>query len=187
MQWHLRIHLIIFAVYGLPVALACAPYPWTLFLEKPPGLDVAEAKAIRAATQDRVVLVGLNRRFMASTQTVLKDLGPFDEPRFITVQDQQSLATARAIGHAPAVVDHWMYANSIHLVDYLRFLGRGPVLRVVPVQPWSLAEPGVVIAQVRFASGDVGLYQASRPEGTSKPYRPSCWIGPSVLLPSTTK
>jgi hypothetical protein len=75
------------------------------------------------------------------------------------VQDQQSLETARVIGHAESVVQNWMYANSIHLVDYLSAFGRGEVSEVEVLQPWNAEDPGVVLAHVRFSSGDTGIYQ----------------------------
>jgi hypothetical protein len=75
------------------------------------------------------------------------------------VQDQQSLATARAIGHAEPVIRNWMYANSIHLVDYLRAFGRGAVTGVTRIVPWEAEKPGIVLAKIAFASGDLGLYE----------------------------
>jgi predicted dehydrogenase len=143
------------------VALECLARPWTVLLEKPAGLGVAEAEEIASAAEgrERPVLVGLNRRFLASTRAVLEDVARSDSRRYIRVLDQQSLAEARAFGHPEAVVRHWMYANSIHVVDYLSLLGRGPVESVERVLPWSSHEPGVVLAAVRFASGDVGVYE----------------------------
>ena len=76
------------------------------------------------------MFVGLNRRCLSSTQAVLADLADDPGPRFIHVQDQQSLDVARQIGHAEPVVRNWMYANSIHLVDYLRAFGRGDDFRM---------------------------------------------------------
>lgn len=144
------------------VALASLDHPWTLLLEKPPGLTVEEAEEIEAAaaSRGRDVRVGLNRQWLSSTQAVLSDLAACAGPRFVKVQDQQSLALAERIGHPPEVVRHWMYANSIHLVDYFRFLARGEVVSVNVFAPWEEAAPGVVVAHIRFSSGDTGLYEA---------------------------
>ena len=43
------------------------------------------------------------------------------------VSDQQSFAEGRAAGHPEEVVRHFMYANSIHVIDYLLQFGRGEV------------------------------------------------------------
>lgn len=143
------------------VAVESLAQPWTILLEKPPGLNVTEAEEIGAAAdgRERPVLVGLNRRFLSSTQAVLDDLARSESRRYVRVQDRQSLPEARALGHPEPVVQHWMYANSIHVVDYLSLFGRGPVASVERVLPWDAREPGVVLATVRFESGDVGVYE----------------------------
>lgn len=143
------------------VALQCLAYPWTILLEKPPGLSVTEAQALAAAAEgpEHAVLVGLNRRFMSSTRAVIDDIAHSDSPRYIRVLDRQSLDEARAHGHPELVVQQYMYANSIHVVDYLSLLGRGTVERVERVLPWDARKPGVVLAVVHFASADVGVYE----------------------------
>lgn len=142
-------------------ALACMVHPWTLLLEKPPGLDVAEAEEIRraAAAAGRTVLVGLNRRFLSSTQAVLDDLADVAGRRSIVVQDQEDQAAARAAGFHPRVVETWRHANAIHTIDYLRCFGRGEVTAVRTIEPWRPEAPGIVLAKVEFAGGDVGLYE----------------------------
>lgn len=143
------------------VAKQALAHPWAILMEKPIGLDVADAEDIAAEVKARKarVFVGLNRRTLSSTQAVLADLDDDPGPRFIHVQDQQSLEVARQIGHVPAVVDNWMYANSIHLVDYIPALGRGNISGVTPVVRWNPDAPTVVIAKVAFDSGDVALYE----------------------------
>jgi len=129
-------------------------------MEKPAGYNLADAEAIAAAARQkkRRVFVALNRRFLSSTQSALRDLQNNPGPRLIHVQDQQSLDTARAIGHPPEVVANWMFANSIHLIDYLRVFGRGPITAVKPLQRW-VPTAAVLLATVEFESGDLGLYQ----------------------------
>jgi predicted dehydrogenase len=143
------------------VAIECLAYPWTILLEKPPGLSVADAEEIATVADGREfpLLVGLNRRFISSTRAVLDDIAGSDSRRYIRVLDRQSLEEARAHGHAESVVQRYMYANSIHVIDYLALLGRGAVERVERVLPWNAEDPGVVLATIRFASGDVGVYE----------------------------
>lgn len=156
--------LVVVAVYELAmrsICETCFQYPWSLLIEKPPGYNLAEASALLRAAEKAGsrAIVGLNRRFLRSTRAVLEDLRNRPGPRFIHVQDQQNLDDARAIGHAPAVVENWMFANSIHLADYLRCLGRGEITKVVPIRKWNPSKPGVVLAGIEFASGDSGLYE----------------------------
>src|SRR3979411_2370436 len=128
-------------------------------MEKPVGLDLKDGEDIAAAAKSRQVYVGLNRRYLSSTQAVLADLAGDPAPRFIHVQDQQSLETARRIGHADIVVRNWMYANSIHLIDYFCAFGRGDGTEVTRVAPWRPENPGIVLAKIAFAGGDIGLYE----------------------------
>lgn len=160
-----RPDLVVLAVYEtviVEIAERILKYPVALFMEKPVGLDLKEARLLQSLAREkgRSVWVGLNRRAFGSTRAALRDLEQNSGPRFIHVQDQQSLETARVIGHAEPVVKNWMYANSIHLVDYLVTFGRGDIDTVNVLQPWNPDVPGVVVAHVSFSSGDKGIYQA---------------------------
>jgi predicted dehydrogenase len=141
--------------------LACFDHPWTVLAEKPAGYNVAEAEAIAHAAEalGRNAYVALNRRHYGSTRRVLDDLSRQPGPRLIKVQDQQDPAAALRAGHPAPVVDNWMYANSIHVVDYLRLLGRGRITDVEPVLRWNPAQPRYVAARIGFDSGDAGLYE----------------------------
>jgi predicted dehydrogenase len=162
-----RADLAIVAVYETainPIMKQALAHPWAILMEKPVGLDLEDGEDIAAAAKlraakSRHVYVGFNRRFLSSTQAVLADLAEDPAPRFIHVQDQQSLETARQIGHADAVIRNWMYANSIHLIDYLCAFGRGEVTEVTRVLPWQFDDPGIVLAKIAFAGGDIGLYE----------------------------
>ena len=158
-----RADLAVVAVYETainPIVKKVLAFPWAVMMEKPVGLDHADAMDIAAAAVRRNdVFVGLNRRTLSSTRAVLEDLAADDAPRFIHVQDQQSLQVAREIGHAEPVVRNWMYANSIHLVDYLKTFGRGEAVKVERMSAFDPEAPGVVLAKVEFSSGDLGLYE----------------------------
>ena len=157
--------LLIIAVPELsanPVAMQAFVHPWAVLMEKPAGYDLADAEKIAAAARGRTspVMVGLNRRFYSSARTIKADLETRpNEKRFIHVQDQQSYAEARRYHHPPQVVERFMYANSIHLIDLIPFFGRGQVTRVTPVTPWRGEDTEVMIAYVEFDSGDTALYE----------------------------
>lgn len=144
------------------IAKQCFASPWAVFMEKPPGLNVPDARDIQTAARANGsrVWVALNRRFLSSTQAARVDLEAADGQRFIHVQDQQDLTALGQFNYPSAILENWMYANSIHLVDYLRHFGRGAVTGVRVLQAWTPACPGIVTAHLEFASGDAGLYTA---------------------------
>lgn len=144
------------------VAKAAFVFPWAVLMEKPAGYDLADAEDIAAAASGRVapVMVGFNRRFYSSTLAVKSDLESRPaEHRFIHVQDQQSYAEARKYNHPEPVVERFMYANSIHLIDMIMALGRGKISKVDRITPWRGAETELMLAYVEFDSGDSALYE----------------------------
>ena len=145
------------------VALDTFEYPWAVLLEKPAGYHLGDAKTILqgSSAKKRRVWVALNRRFLSSTQHVMNSLkgqAP-GAPRYVRIQDNQSLIEAKKYNHPQEVIDHWMFANSIHLVDYLTALCRGNVTQVTPVFEWNQKSPGIVGAKVEYDSGDLGYYE----------------------------
>jgi predicted dehydrogenase len=144
------------------VCRECFEYPWTALIEKPAGYDVADAEDIARAAdaKQRRAFVALNRRHYSSTRAVIDDLASQEGPRLIVVRDQQDPVGALAAGQPPLVVKNWMFANSVHVIDYFTVLGRGRVTGVENVIPWTPAAPRYVAAKVQFDSGDVGLYEA---------------------------
>lgn len=144
------------------VAKAAFAEPWAVLMEKPAGYDLRDAEDIAEAARGRAqpVMVGFNRRFLSSTRAVRADLDSRpDEPRFVHVQDQQSYAEARQHGHPEAVVEKFMYANSIHVIDLIRVFARGAPTRVEPMAPWRGDETGIMLVYLAFDSGDTALYE----------------------------
>jgi predicted dehydrogenase len=145
-----------------PVAIKAFTHPWAVLMEKPAGYDLADAERIAAAARGRTapIMVGLNRRFYSSARTIAADLETRpNEKRFIHVQDQQSYEEARRYNHPPQVVEKFMYANSIHLIDLIPFFARGKLSRVQQVTPWRGEATEVMLAYVEFDSGDSALYE----------------------------
>jgi predicted dehydrogenase len=146
------------------VARACFAYPWTIFLEKPAGYNLENAQRILSDAEATDALgrtfVALNRRGYFSLRTALDELESCDSPRLIRVQDQQDLSAVCADGKTPTeVVENYMFANSIHLIDMMRALARGDVSDVRVVAPWNYQKPSWVVSAIEFTSGDMGLYE----------------------------
>jgi predicted dehydrogenase len=160
-----RADLVVISVPELSVNEVCVEafkYPWTCLIEKPAGYNLVDATLIfeKAVAQKSKAFVALNRRHHSSTKTVLDDLAKQDGKRLIHVYDQEDQIAARKAGQPELVVKNWMYANSIHVVDYLSILGRGEIVSVEPVIPWEPENPCFVMAKIVYDSGDIGVYEA---------------------------
>lgn len=144
------------------VATECFRFPWAVLLEKPAGYDLENARLIleESRKKGRHVWVAFNRRAYSSTRQSLARLEESSGPRYIRVLDQQDQVAARDIYKEPQeVVRNYMFANSIHLIDYFRVFGRGEVTRITPICPWTPDAPWMVVAKLDFSSGDAGLYE----------------------------
>ena len=162
---HTAAELVVIAVPDLACQAVCMQafqHSWTLLIEKPVGHTMAEALLIeqQAVALGARAYVALNRRFYGSTLQLQQALHGIEAPRVVTILDQEDAASALAAGQPPEVVRHWMYANSIHLIDYFSQFCRGDHVSTQVLTPWNPAAPGPVIAQLQFSSGDIGLYQA---------------------------
>lgn len=141
------------------VSLACFRHPWFIMLEKPAGHTIEIADRLRHASHQAGArtFVALNRRHYSSTRQALQLLAN-EGTRTILIQDQQDMQAALAAGQPLEVVRNWMFANSIHVIDYFRVFGRGDIVEVSPTVRWDAEKPGTVIATVTMSSGDVGVY-----------------------------
>ena len=101
--------------------------------------------------------MALNRRFYGSTLQLQNALQSTEGPRVVTILDQEDAESALAAGQPAEVVHNWMYANSIHLIDYFSQLCRGEHIGTKILTPWNPDNPGPVVAQLQFNSGDIGV------------------------------
>ena len=145
------------------VCLAAFSHPtWLCLLEKPVGVNLHQAQDITSAALLHGVraYVALNRRSYSSTRQAIQELATDDGPRLISVLDNQDLLFARNLGQPEEVLRNYMYANSIHLIDYMNLFGRGEILAVEQTQHWNAESPGYVVATVHYSQGDIAVYQA---------------------------
>ena len=157
--------IIIVAVPVLKIkesVLAALQFPWIQLIEKPVGYNVAEATEILSAFRaaGRSGFAGFNRRFYSSTATVVNDQEIQTGKRLICVYDQEDPCAAWEETRPQEVIAHWMFVNSIHLIDYFRFFGRGEIISVESVIRWNPKVPFIVAAKLEYSSGDIGMYHA---------------------------
>ena len=128
--------------------------------EKPIGLSLSQAKRIEnlAIEADCSIYVALNRRFYSATEQALIEIEAENGKRFIRVIDQVNQVSARKSGQPDQVVKNWMFANSIHIIDYIQFLARGTVAKTENWKPFVAGDEQIIASQIEFSSGDVALY-----------------------------
>lgn len=157
--------LVVIAVSELSTEAVCREafkYPWICLIEKPVGYNIEVAARILAEAEKNKInaYVALNRRHYSSTIKVLEQLAESNDARVVHVNDQESPRAALDSGQPSLIVENWMYANSIHLIDYFTFLCRGSVISVDHVASWNPQNPFYVCTKLTYDSGDLGIYEA---------------------------
>ena len=160
-----KAELVVISVPELSVREVCLEafkFPWACLIEKPAGYNLEDAEIIASAARasNSKAYVALNRRHYSATVNVLEELLSINQPRLIHVYDQENPNAALAAGQPELVVENWMYANSIHMIDYLSFLGRGKIVNVENIIPWDSEKPEFVMSKISYDSGDIGIYEA---------------------------
>ncbi len=137
-------------------------FPWLCLVEKPVGYNFSDALFIAnlAETKNSKVYVALNRRMYSSTIEVLHQLENSNEQRLIHVYDQEDPISAKLTGQPDIIIENWMFANSIHIIDYFTILGRGHITEIVPIINWNNGSSPFHMTKIYFESGDIGIYEA---------------------------
>jgi len=160
-----RADLVVIAVSELStreVVLKAFEYPWICLIEKPIGYNLEETQliAVERKTKNRDAYIALNRRHYSSTRQVVKALEQHEGKRLVHVYDQENPSVGLEGGKPKLVVDHWMYANSIHVIDYFDILCRGDLVVVENIIKWEPDSPSFVMSKLSYTSGDIGIYEA---------------------------
>jgi predicted dehydrogenase len=146
--------------YG--VLINAAQYSWSILVEKPAGLNFTEAKKLyeNVKFKQDSIFVAFNRRHYSSTREVLKQLNQGHGSRIIVVNDQEDSEFELANQRHRDVVENWMYANSIHLIDYFSLFCRGELKNLKNIVPWKGLGTEFVHCELEYSSGDKGVYLA---------------------------
>jgi predicted dehydrogenase len=137
-------------------------YPWLCLIEKPVGYNLKNAIEILNLSEkyNSKAYAALNRRHYSSTRILQEDLKTNNEIRNLHVFDQENPQVALDGGTPKLVVDNWMYANSIHIIDYFTLFCRGSLISVENINKWIPGKPCFVLSKLVFSSGDIGIYEA---------------------------
>jgi predicted dehydrogenase len=142
------------------VILEASRFPWSMLVEKPIGYNCEQAKAIFQLLEKRQdsIFVALNRRHYSSTRGVLKQLEGHNSSRVVVINDQEDTDSAVLDKRPQQIVENWMYANSIHLIDFFAIFCRGSLQEVNNIIPWRGAGTELILSELKYDSGDTGIY-----------------------------
>jgi predicted dehydrogenase len=142
------------------VFLGASSYPWKMLIEKPVGINVGEAQKFLSKSLENglEIYVALNRRHYESTRIALEKLKSDSGNRFVHIIDQEDLLAAKLSGQPEKVLNNWMYANSIHVMDLFSIFCRGSADSVQTVETKLNASSKVISSTIEFDSGDFGIY-----------------------------
>ena len=90
-----------------------------ILVEKPGGVDSVEVRKLARDAKDRGVdvLVGYNRRFLASVSEARRLIEADGGPKFCTFEFGERTNEITDLGLPDRVLDRWFLANSSHVVD----------------------------------------------------------------------
>tara|TARA_A100001015_G_scaffold318954_1_gene440401 strand:- start:692 stop:1621 length:930 start_codon:yes stop_codon:yes gene_type:complete len=133
-------------------------YPWTIFIEKPPGLNWKEFTQLKKISKlrNKKIYVGMNRRFYSSTDNLISHLKKSKGERTIYIFDQQDTDVEKRKKTPKKIISNWIYANSIHLIDYVSILARGKLKSIDLIYK----KKKEICCLLKFNTGDMVNYIA---------------------------
>ena len=139
-------------------------YDWNILIEKPIGLNLKEAQHINEIAKkfkNQSIYPAFNRRHYSSTRSVKEDIESHKGVRIVNILDQEDPKKALKDGGSKKVCENYMYANSVHLIDYFNIFCRGSIKSIHIKLKFNINNPSFHLAYLEFSSGDMGIYQAN--------------------------
>ena len=101
------------------------PAQLPLFIEKPPGLTPEQTKTLieLADKHATLTMVGYNRRFYSVFQKGLDLIHQYGSLRGVSVEGHERFWKIARRPLSQEIRENWIYANSTHTIDLLRFFG----------------------------------------------------------------
>lgn len=126
-------------------------------LEKPLGYNLDQANKIFKLSKksSTKIFIALNRRFYFSTQELLKKITKEKSNRVVNIIDTQNPKLYRA-RFSNKVIKNWIFANSIHIIDYINIICRGHIKKIERVYK---KKDELKILKILFTSNDICIYE----------------------------
>ena len=135
-------------------------YEWYCLCEKPIGINYKETLEISKYFKNKnKFFVAFNRRHYDSTLLAQKILKKDNSKRLILINDQEDIIRAKKF-HPSIVCKNFMYANSIHLVDYCQIFARGNPNKFINLTKIKNKNFSYFSKKIIFDSGDVVIFSS---------------------------
>ena len=142
------------------IAKKLIPLNIPLFIEKPPGLTPEETRVLAALANqyDTKNMVGFNRRFYSIFQKGIDIINEKGSLLGLAVEGHERFWNIKQSDILDTIRKNWIYANSTHTIDLLRFFG-GEIKNFVSYSK-SINEnfEDQFVAAMEFESGTIGSY-----------------------------
>ncbi|MBM3251615.1 MAG: Gfo/Idh/MocA family oxidoreductase [Candidatus Omnitrophica bacterium] len=144
------------------VTAKAIPSRLPLFIEKPPGLTPDETRQLvqLAKKYKTKTMVGFNRRYYSIFHKGLEIIRKYGQLLGVFVEGHERMWRVRASSISENVMREWIFANSTHTIDLLRFFGGEP--KNLKSIAHSYVEPrgDQFAAIMELESGAIGQYSA---------------------------
>lgn len=147
----------------LQPALDCLNAGKHLFIEKPPGANLAETEQLLAAAVANNVyaMVGYQRRFSAVTQEAMRRIAAKGPVSTVTATFNKQMLGEEAGGFTTT-----LWNDITHIVDLVRYMAGGEAVEVTSYcDKWGSPYRNCYTTLVRFDNGATGVIMGNRASG----------------------
>ncbi len=125
-------------------------------IEKPPGYNFEQSLKILNLSKkyNTKVFVALNRRSYPSTIQLKNLLNKEKGKRIINITDFEAPSLQK--NKPKDLINNWMFANSIHMIDYINILCRG---KKKSIENFTISKSLDRVSIIKFSSGDICIYK----------------------------
>ena len=146
------------------------PFKIPLFIEKPPGLLPKQAKSLMdlAKIHGTKNMVGFNRRYYSVFHEGIEIINNNGNLLGLEVKGHERFWNIMGNKIKKDIKENWIYANSTHTIDLLRFFG-GEIKNInMYSKKYKQKNGDQFVASMEFKSGAIGTY-------TSHWFSPGGW------------
>ncbi len=150
-----------------PVALDCLKKGFNMFMEKPPGITVAQTQflARRAEANGCITMVGFQRRYAPLVRRAQRVADERGGSHLIICRFYKNAWGLNLYEYHETKGVDILTCDAIHAVDLMRCLGGEVVKLASDVRSVHLDCPDLFVALLKFESGATGIFESTWTSG----------------------